>query len=514
MKKFMMFILSGISALLISLPASSYEPSEIIHPESPLPRLNAPRVTGTTPGRPFLFLIPATGEKPLSFSAKNLPANLTLDSKTGIITGTVEKEGTYVVEITVSNAKGKDTNKLTIIAGKHKLAQTPPMGWNSWNVWGLSVSADKVKAAADAMIDSGLAARGFQYVNIDDGWEQGRDPNSPQCRGKGRESNECGEIGRDKNGNIIPNEKFPDMKALADYVHSKGLKLGIYSSPGPWTCGRYTASYQHEKQDAEMFAKWGIDYLKYDWCSYSEVKLGLSEKYFRKPYEVMRKELDAIDRDIVYSLCQYGMKHVWTWGAEVGGNLWRTTGDINDSWLSLSSIGFKQHKLAPYAGPGHWNDPDMLVIGKVGWGPTLHDTRLSKNEQILHITMWAMLAAPLLIGCDMSNMDEFTRALLTNEEVIEVDQDPLGKQATQVSEKDGAVVWSRPLWDGTVAVALFNKGESKLEVSVQWSELGLSGSQPVRDLWLKKDLGNFENAFSANLDPHSAVMLKIGKPSK
>jgi len=508
-------ILFGIAFLmLISISARAYEAQDIIHPASPVPKINAPRVTGTTPGRPFLFLIPATGEKPLSFSAKNLPANLSLDPKTGIITGTVEKEGEYAVEVSVSNAKGKAVRKLTIVAGKGKLALTPPMGWNSWNVWGLSVDADKVKAAADAMIASGLAARGFQYVNIDDGWEQGRDPESSQCRGKTKENNECGEIGRDAKGDILTNEKFPEMKALADYVHSKGLKLGIYSSPGPWTCGRYTATYQHEKQDAEMFAQWGIDYLKYDWCSYSEEKLGLSEKYFRKPYEVMRAELDGIDRDIVFSLCQYGMKKVWTWGAEVGGNLWRTTGDINDSWISLSSIGFKQYKLAPYSGPGHWNDPDMLVVGKVGWGPTLHESRLSQNEQIVHITMWAMLAAPLLIGCDMTNLDEFTLAVLTNEELIEVDQDPLGKQATQVIDKDGAVVWMRPLWDGTIAVALFNKTESKLEVSVKWSELGISGSQPARDLWLQKDLGSFDQSFSAQVSSHGAVLLKIGKPTK
>ncbi len=494
--------------------ALAMNPDDIIQPQSPVPSIHGARVVGATPGRPFLFLIPATGEKPLAFSASNLPKNLILDPKTGIISGSIEKEGTYSVELTGTGPKGTVKRSLTIIAGQHKLAQTPPMGWNSWNVWGLSVSADKVKAAADAMVSSGLAAHGFSYINIDDGWEKGRDPNSANCRGKSMDSNECGEVGRDASGNIITNEKFPDMKELSGYVHSRGLKLGIYSSPGPWTCGRYTATYQHERQDAEMFARWGIDYLKYDWCSYSEKKLGFSEEYFRKPYEVMRKELDGIDRDIVFSLCQYGMKKVWTWGAEVGGNLWRTTGDITDLWMSLSGIGFKQVNNSPYAGPGHWNDPDMLIVGKVGWGPTLHDTKLSKTEQITHLTMWSMLAAPLLIGCDMTKLDPFTLAVLTNDEVLEVDQDPLGKAATLVSENGDALVWSRPLEDGTVAVALFNRAGAKMEVGVKWSELGLSGSQPARDLWLRKDLGNFDGSFTAAVDPHGAVMVKIGQPVK
>jgi alpha-galactosidase len=227
----------------------------------------------------------------------------------------------------------------------------------------------------------------------------------------------------------------------------------------------------------------------------------------------MRKILDEVDRDIVYSLCQYGMRKVWTWGENVGGNLWRTTGDINDSWESLSKIGFKQAALAPHAGPGHWNDPDMLVVGKVGWGPTLHETKLNKTEQMTHITMWAMLAAPLLIGCDMSNLDRFTLDLLTNDEVIDVDQDPLGKQAQSKASSAESEVWAKPLWDGTLAVALFNKTAQAATVTVKWSELGLSGPQPVRDLWQRKELGSFDREFSATVLAHGAVMVKAGRPA-
>ena len=328
-------------------------PPAIVHEESPQPAIHGPRIVGSTPGRPFLFLIPATGEKPLHFAAENLPEGLTLDPETGIISGSLKQPGSTVVEIEVKNARGSAKRELTIVGGQHKLALTPPMGWNSWNCWASAVSDAKVRAAADAMVNSGLAAHGFQYVNIDDCWEGNRDAK----------------------GEIQTNKKFPDMKALADYVHSKGLKLGIYSSPGPKTCAGYEASYKHEAQDAATYARWGVDYLKYDWCSYGDIARNPDRAALMKPYQVMRKGLDECGRDIVFSLCQYGMGDVWKWGAEVGGNCWRTTGDITDNWGSMSGIGFGQDGHEKYAGPGHWNDPDMLVVGKVGWGPSLHPTQ-------------------------------------------------------------------------------------------------------------------------------------------
>ncbi|MCE5315334.1 MAG: NPCBM/NEW2 domain-containing protein [Armatimonadota bacterium] len=452
------------------------------------PRINGPRVVGTTPGRPFLFMIPATGEGPLKFLAEGLPDDLTIDTCTGIITGAVKKAGIYKVDIMLVGTHGSVERELTIVAGDHKLAQTPPMGWNSWNVWANNLDAEKVRAAADWMIKSGLASHGYQYINIDDCWQ--------------------GE--RDADGVLKQNEKFGDMKALADYVHSKGLKLGIYSSPGPKTCAQYAGSYLHEEQDAKTWAQWGMDYVKYDWCSYEDIAGGHTLEKLQKPYTVMRGALDKCDRDIVYSLCQYGMGDVWQWGEEMGGNLWRTTGDITDTWSSMSNIGFGQSAASPYAKPGHWNDPDMLIVGRVGWGNP-HPTRLNPNEQITHITLWSLLAAPLLIGCDMTQMDQFTIDILSNDEVIEVDQDPLGKAANRVSTKGATEIWSRPLWDGTIAVGLFNRGRNETPVTVDWSEIGLSGTHHVRDLWQKKNLGEFKDSYSVMVKPHGCALVKISK---
>ncbi len=361
------------------------------------------------------------------------------------------------------------------------------MGWNSWNCWAGAVSDEKVRAAADWMVASGLAAHGFQYVNIDDCWEGSRDAK----------------------GEIRTNKKFPDMKALAEYVHAKGLKLGIYSSPGPKTCAGFEASWKHEQQDADTYAKWGVDYLKYDWCSYGEIVRNPDLAGFKKPYQVMRTALDECHRDIVFSLCQYGMGDVWKWGAEVGGNCWRTTGDITDSWSSMSGIGFGQAGHERYAGPGHWNDPDMLVVGKVGWGPSLHRTKLRPNEQITHISLWSLLSAPLLIGCDMSQIDKFTLALLTNDEVLDVNQDPLGRQAGRIARDGAREVWARPLSDGTMAVGLFNRGMEPETVKVNWSELKLNGPQTVRDLWLQCDVGEFAESYQATVSPHGTVLVKV-----
>lgn len=474
----------ALAVLLCGVRVSSQ--TAPVAPAAPVkPDINGPRVVGATPGRPFVFLIPATGEGPLTFAAKSLPAGLTLDSKTGIISGTLEKAGTTAVELRVRGPKGNARRKLTIIGGDHKLALTPPMGWNSWNVWGTAVDAEKVRQAADGLVKSGLAAHGYQYINIDDTWE-----------GK-----------RDASGEITANQKFGDMKALADAIHSKGLKLGIYSSPGPETCAGFAGSFGHEEQDARTYARWGIDYLKYDWCS-------CKSKDLKEPYQVMRAALDKVDRDITFSLCQYGMGNVWEWGPEVGGNLWRTTGDITDRWESMAGIGFGQNGREKYAGPGHWNDTDMLVVGKLGWGKNLHASRLMPMEQVTHITLWSLLAAPLLIGCDLSQLDSFTIDLLTNDEVIDVDQDPLGQAASRRAQNGSTEVWARPLWDGTLAVGLFNRGEQAAMVTASLSDLGLKEFQPVRDLWQRRDLGDISGSFVTRVPAHGAVLVKIGKPRR
>ena len=480
---------SGEKPVSVEVPV---EPARmVIEPTSPIPSIHGPRHVGTTPGRPFLFLIPATGAGPLRFSAQGLPPGLKLDRDTGIISGRLEKAGSYDVALTVKGPSGTGTRELAIEGGVHRLALTPPMGWNSWNVWAGEVDDAKVRAAADAMVTSGLAGHGFQYVNIDDTWEGNRNAT----------------------GEIQTNRKFPDMKDTAEYVHSKGLKLGIYSSPGPKTCAGFEASYKHEIQDANTYAKWGVDYLKYDWCSYGGIAKNNSLEELKKPYEVMRNALWEADRDIVFSLCQYGMGEVWKWGDEVGGNCWRTTGDINDSWGSLHGIYSSQDGHEKNAGPGHWNDPDMLVVGSVGWGNP-HPSHLTPNEQVLHISMWCLLASPLLIGCDMSKMDTFTIALLSNDEALDVNQDPLGKAAGRVSMKNGLEVWARKLYDGTTAVGLVNSTVQAATVTAEWSDIGLNGSHPVRDLWLHKNVGSFENSYAVEVPAHGCVLLKIGKPQK
>ena len=451
------------------------------------PRINPPRVTGGTPGRPFLFRIPATGDAPLTFSARNLPPGLTLDGATGIITGTIAREGRTDVALTVSNARGRATGTLTIVGGADALALTPPLGWNSWNVWGGSVDDAKVRAAADAMVASGLAAHGYQFINIDDGWEGQRDAN----------------------GVLQPNAKFPDMKALADYVHSKGLKIGIYSSPGPRTCQGLAGSQDHEVIDARTWAEWGFDLLKYDWCSYGSTDPTQAVADLQKPFRVMRDALNLVDRDIVYSLCQYGMGRVWEWGADVGGNLWRTTGDLTDVWSNMAAVGFRQDDKVRWSKPGHWTDPDMLVVGKVGWGPNIHDTRLTPNEQITHISLWALQAAPLLLGADMTQFDRFTKDLMMNHEVLDVNQDALGRAARRVYQRERLELWARPMADGSIAAGLFNRGLQAADMTATWEELGVSGGRVVRDLWQQKDLGVFDRAFATRVPAHGAVLFRV-----
>jgi alpha-galactosidase len=327
-------------------------------------------------------------------------------------------------------------------------------------------------------------------VVIDDAWE--------------------GERGAD--GVLRPNGKFPDMRALADAVHARGLKLGIYSSPGSKTCEGYPGSLGFEAQDAATFASWGVDFLKYDWCSYEETARDHSLPELQKPYFIMRDALARVDRDIVYALCQYGYGDVWKWGAEAGGHLWRSSGDLLDQWANLESVGFRQAGREAWTRPGEWNDTDMLVVGTLGWGPNLRPTRLTQNEQVLHLSLWALQAAPLFIGADLSRLDPFTLALLTNTEVVDVDQDPLGQAARRVWRDVRREIWARPLHDGTLAVGLFNRGLAPAEVSVEWALLGLRGEQPVRDLWRRQDLGAFSGNFSATVPRHGAVLLKIGKP--
>jgi alpha-galactosidase len=356
------------------------------------------------------------------------------------------------------------------------LARTPPMGWNSWNKFAGRVNDEIVRGIADAMASNGMRDAGYVYINIDDTWEGDRDAQ----------------------GNIRSNSKFPDMKALADYVHGRGLKIGIYSSPGPNTCAGYEGSYAHEQQDARAFAAWGIDYLKYDWCGARNL---YRDAEMQAVYQKMGDALQAAGRPIVYSLCQYGRADVWKWGPDVGGNLWRTTGDIRDVWDSMERIGFAQDELAPYASPGHWNDPDMLEIGNGG---------MSDVEYRTHMSLWSMLAAPLIAGNDVRSMPQSIAEILMNREVIAIDQDPAGKPARRAWRSGQQEVWVRLLANGERAVALFNRGTGPAGVMVKWADLGTAKPPAlVRDLWAHRDIAIQSPAIQAMVPAHGVVMWRL-----
>jgi len=448
--------------------------------DGPKPAVHGPRVAGASPGRPFLFVIPATGEKPLKFTSTTLPSGLKLDPATGTITGRMDEPLQSVVTITVSNALGQVSRPLTIICKPYGMLPTPPMGWNHWNQWTMIVTEARVREAVDALVAKGLAAHGYNYINLDEGWQGPRAADGSITGAK--------------------EQGFADMKALGDYIHGKGLKFGIYSSPGAVCCSGRPGSRDHEQQDADTWASWGVDYLKYDRCTGGDLH-----------WKSMRNCLDNTGRDFVYSTgtCR---------DPAVNAQLWRTTGDIKNSWSTVSDIGFiQQAGLEKLAGPGRFNDPDMLVIGNPDAMRT--PRTLTHNEQITHFTLWSILAAPLLFGCDLTKADDFFVSLTCNDDVLDVNQDPLVRQGScfrkdpaSGSSDMGGEVWTRPLFDGTKAVALFNRGSEPVEIGVTWKELGLTGPQPVRDCWQRKDLGNFDTGFSVRVEVHAAVLIKVGKP--
>ena len=368
------------------------------------------------------------------------------------------------------------------------VAATPPMGWNSWNFFAGKVTDKDIRDTADLLVSSGMRDAGYVYVNIDDTWE--------------------GE--RDANGKIQSNEKFPDMKALADYVHSKGLKLGIYSSPGAKTCARFEGSLNHEEQDAETYAEWGIDYLKYDLCSYSGVMRAqfpndqaAQNKMMRDAYEKMHQAIVKTGRPMVYSLCQYGWDSVWEWGPQVGANLWRTTGDISANFDRMSTIGRGQAGLEKYAAPGHWNDPDMLEVG---------NGRLTLDENRTHMTLWAMLAAPLIAGNNLTEMKPEIAAILMNKEAIAIDQDALGRQGDRVFADGPVEIWAKPLKNGGKALAIFNFGETASEmrgIGLHLKEAGLPAHVTARDVWAAKDLGRIGDDYKVTVPRHGVVLLVV-----
>jgi len=368
--------------------------------------------------------------------------------------------------------------------------------------------SDKImRDAADAMVSSGMINHGYQYVNIDDCWAVKPGATDPTLGGELR----------DARGMVNANQHFPDMKALTDYIHAKGLKAGIYTSPGPTTCAGHVGAYQHEELDARRFAEWGYDFLKYDWCSYGGIAKNPDRAALQKPYRLMGGILRRQDRDLILNLCQYGMGNVWEWGKEVGGHSWRTAGDLGGSFQGIPGALFRDgfdvyssKQLHKYGGPGGWNDPDYLLLGYLSnWAGKTAPTPLTPNEQYTHVSLWCLVAAPLIFSGDITRLDDFTLSLLTNDEVIDVDQDPLGKPGRRVAIDGDLEVWARDMQDGTKAVGLFNRGEDAATVTAKWADLGLAGKQIVRDLWRQQDLGKYDGEFKAAVPRHGVVLIRL-----
>ena len=391
----------------------------------------------------------------------------------------------------VSAPKAQVAAPQALRAASPQVAQAPPMGWNSWNFFAEHVTDKNIRDAADQLVSTGMKDAGYTYINIDDTWE----------------------AERDSTGLLHTNSKFPDMKSLADYVHSKGLKIGIHFGPGPRTCGGYAGSLDHEARDAQMYASWGIDYLKYDLCSFiPEVmeKQAPNDKAAQMrlmiaAYDKMARALKATGRPIVFSLCQYGWDSPWEWAPALGGNLWRTTGDITPDWDRIYAIVSQQEGLEKYAGPGHWNDPDMLEVG---------NGKLSLAENRSHFSLWAILAAPLLAGNDLPNMTPEVKAILTNKEVIAIDQDRLGKQGARIYSDGEVEVWTRHLSGEALAVAVLNAGSDRYSTHpfhLSLAKLGLHGPQTCKDLWTGKPI-TLTNNMPIELGSHDILLVRIAAP--
>ena len=477
------------------------------------PKINSAKIFGVTPGNPFLYTIAASGDRPMMFSAENLPAGLFINPKTGIISGEISKKGTYHTVLKAKNEFGETAKLFKIVVGE-TIALTPPIGWNGWNSWARDIDREKVIVSAVAMVEKGLSNHGWTYINIDDCWQ--------------------GQRGGKLNA-LQPNEKFPRFREMVDTIHAMGLKVGLYSTP--WISSyagfagassdfesgiypdsvknnkreyRYVGKYRFEKEDAMQMAEWGIDYLKYDW----RIDLNSAER--------MSEALKNSGRDIFYSISNSApFEKAEDWAHIC--NAWRTGPDIRDSWLSLYTSAFTIDKWAPFGGQGHWNDPDMLIVGNVTTGTEMHPTRLTPDEQYSHVSLFSLLSAPLLIGCPIEQLDDFTLNLLTNDEVIEINQDPLGKPARLVSDENGVQIWVKPMEDGSFAVGLFYTNdfgktpesyfrwgdETAKTFTFDFAKAGLNGKFSLRDVWRQKDLGEFENTFTTEIPHHGVVLLRM-----
>jgi alpha-galactosidase len=493
------------------------DPKYILTPSpKKTPQINTAKVFGATPGNPVLFKVATTGQRPMQFSASNLPSGLKISAEKGIITGNVAQRGNYEVILKAKNQLGEATKKLIIKIGD-TIALTPPIGWNGWNSWEAEIDREKVLASANAMVSKGLADHGWSYINVDDAWMGVR--SGPDTA-------------------LQPNEKFPDMKGMIDQIHAMGLKAGLYSTPYLASYGGYVGAssdyptggethelfkpnrppysrigkYKFEPNDARQMAKWGVDFLKYDW----RIDVASTER--------MSKALKNSGRDIVFSLSNNApFEKVTDWVRL--SNMYRTGPDIKDSWTSLYNTSFVLDKWSPYAGPGHWSDADMMILGDVSIGPVLHPTRLTPDEQYSHISIFSLIASPMLIGCPIDRLDAFTVSLLSNDELIAINQDPLGKAARLVLEKNGFQVWKRELENGDYAVGIFNiagygktpqsyfrwGNEKATNFQLNFKEIGLIGDFKIRDIWRQKNLGKFNESIITSIPHHGVMMYRFSK---
>lgn len=460
------------------------------------PRINPPYVVGNYLGTEFIFAIPTSGERPMTWTAEGLPEGLALDEKTGIIRGIVNEAGNYGVKITAKNARGSQVGELQIRIGE-ELALTPVMGWNSWNTFGKHLTEALIIETAEAMIANGMRDLGYNYINIDDLWQL-------------KERGEDGHI-------AIDSTKFPrGIKYVADYLHERGFHLGIYSDASEYTCAGVCGSLGYEKRDARDFAAWGVDLLKYDYCGAPASRDTAIVRY-RKMGEALR----ATGRSIVYNICEWGRRKPWEWAKEVGGHYWRTTEDIRDAWdLRESGTGLygimdiidANGELADYAGPGGWNDPDMLVAGIFGTSSNINSGNVpfgcTLNEYRTHMSMWCMMAAPLLCGNDVRNMPDSVLNILTNPEIIAIDQDRLGVQGKMVRKVGNCEVWIKPLCGEEVALAVMNRGDQAETIEVPLSLAGFTGCVAVRDVWLHRNLGEY-TSLKLDLESHVTAVFRL-----
>lgn len=499
--------LSVIPFVLVAAPGPQM--GVLTPPVRDVPRINGPRVFGVRPGHPVLWRMPITGLKPMNVEVSGLPDGVSFDPETRMLIGTVDEKGVYDFTVTASNQKGKSERKMTLRVG-NVICLTPPLGWNSWNCWGWQITDEKMRRAADAMVSSGLADHGWTYIVVDDCWRTRPTvekagfplpdwiPDYEYMYGQDRADD----------GTPLTNPKFPDMKAMADYIHSKGLKAGLYSVPCKTSCCYTHGSYGNEAKDASTWAEWGYDLVKYDWCygdrEYAHIE-GRRERQV-VAYRLMGELLAGQDRDIVYNVCNYGRFDVVKWARDVGGQYWRTNDDVQDEWPKVLKAIDCNLNVAGVASPGGWNDPDMLVIGAMRMNK-FTKCRLTPNEQYTHMSLWMIMSAPLFIGCDMERLDPLALSFLTNDEALDINQDELGCVGRPIVHGEEFDVWARPLVDGSWAFALFNRTEEPSRISVEFSAFG-GKSFRIRDVWAQRDIGSFSDGFSAEVYGHATRLFR------